>query len=157
MDNGQIHFGKMTREAFETAMKALVTRGLKEGRILLADLDRLLADAALTPEQTEKVHECFVQMGIDLTQDQPRSSEEREAAARAMMEEVLKDCVERLTEREAEILRMRFGLTDGRTHTLEEVAQAFGVTRERIRMVENKSVRSRRHLHRRKQIRDFYV
>ena len=61
-----------------------------------------------------------------------------------------------LTWREAEILRMRFGLTDGRTHTLEEVAQAFGVTRERIRMVENKTIRRHRGRLYRKRIRDFY-
>ena len=61
-----------------------------------------------------------------------------------------------LTEREADVLKMRFGMYDGRTHTLEEVGQIFGVTRERIRQIENKAIRKLRHPSRAKKIRDFY-
>ena len=61
-----------------------------------------------------------------------------------------------LTEREADVLRMRFGMYDGRTHTLEEVGQIFGVTRERIRQIENKAIRKLRHPSRAKKIKDFY-
>ena len=63
---------------------------------------------------------------------------------------------EALTEREADVLRMRFGMYDGRTHTLEEVGQIFGVTRERIRQIENKAIRKLRHPSRAKKIKDFY-
>ena len=51
---------------------------------------------------------------------------------------------------------VRFGMFDGRTHTLEEVGQIFGVTRERIRQIENKAIRKLRHPSRAKKIRDFY-
>ena len=54
------------------------------------------------------------------------------------------------------VLRMRFGMYDGRTHTLEEVGQIFGVTRERIRQIENKAIRKLRHPSRAKRIKDFY-
>ena len=54
------------------------------------------------------------------------------------------------------MLRMRFGMCDGRTHTLEEVGQLFGVTRERIRQIENKAIRKLRHPSRAKKIKDFY-
>ena len=54
------------------------------------------------------------------------------------------------------MLRMRFGMYDGRTHTLEEVGQNFGVTRERIRQIENKAIRKLRHPSRAKRIKDFY-
>ena len=67
----------------------------------------------------------------------------------------LQELFDRLTPREAAVLRMRFGLEDGHTHTLEEVAEAFGVTRERIRQIERKAIRPR-HIHRRKPISDFY-
>ena len=59
-------------------------------------------------------------------------------------------------DREADVLRMRFGMYDGRTHTLEEVGQIFGVTRERIRQIENKAIRKLRHPSRAKKIKDFY-
>ena len=68
----------------------------------------------------------------------------------------LKEILDTLTEREADVLRMRFGMYDGRTHTLEEVGQIFGVTRERIRQIENKAIRKLRHPSRAKKIRDFY-
>ena len=68
----------------------------------------------------------------------------------------LREALETLTEREADVLRMRFGMYDGRNHTLEEVGQIFGVTRERIRQIENKALRKLRHPSRAKKIRDFY-
>ena len=74
----------------------------------------------------------------------------------AMLAEALKEILDTLTEREADVLRMRFGMFDGRTHTLEEVGQIFGVTRERIRQIENKAIRKLRHPSRAKKIKDFY-
>ena len=71
-------------------------------------------------------------------------------------EKALKEILDTLTEREADVLKMRFGMYDGRTHTLEEVGQIFGVTRERIRQIENKAIRKLRHPSRAKKIRDFY-
>ena len=79
-----------------------------------------------------------------------------DATSNAMLAEALKEILDTLTEREADVLRMRFGMYDGRTHTLEEVGQNFGVTRERIRQIENKAIRKLRHPSRAKKIRDFY-
>ena len=79
-----------------------------------------------------------------------------DATSNALLAEALKEILDTLTEREADVLRMRFGMYDGRTHTLEEVGQIFGVTRERIRQIENKAIRKLRHPSRAKKIRDFH-
>ena len=79
-----------------------------------------------------------------------------DATSNALLAEALKEILDTLTEREANVLKMRFGMYDGRTHTLEEVGQIFGVTRERIRQIENKAIRKLRHPSRAKKIRDFY-
>ncbi len=79
-----------------------------------------------------------------------------DATSNALLAEALREILDTLTEREADVLRMRFGMYDGRTHTLEEVGQIFGVTRERIRQIENKAIRKLRHPSRAKKIRDFY-
>ena len=79
-----------------------------------------------------------------------------DATSNALLAEALKAILDTLTAREADVLRMRFGMYDGRTHTLEEVGQIFGVTRERIRQIENKAIRKLRHPSRAKKIKDFY-
>ncbi len=79
-----------------------------------------------------------------------------DATSNALLAEALKEILDTLTEREADVLRMRFGMCDGRSHTLEEVGQSFGVTRERIRQIENKAIRKLRHPSRAKKIKDFY-
>lgn len=79
-----------------------------------------------------------------------------DATSNAMLSEALTEILGTLTEREADVLRMRFGMYAGRTHTLEEVGQIFGVTRERIRQIENKAIRKLRHPSRAKKIKDFY-
>ena len=68
-----------------------------------------------------------------------------DATSNTLLAEALTEILGTLTEREADVLRMRFGRYDGRTHTLEEVGQIFGVTRERIRQIENKAIRKLRH------------
>ena len=79
-----------------------------------------------------------------------------DATSNALLAEALKEILDTLTEREADVLRMRFGMYDGRTHTLEEVGKIFNVTRERIRQIENKAIRKLRHPSRAKKIKDFY-
>ena len=79
-----------------------------------------------------------------------------DATSNTLLAEALSEILGTLTEREASVLRMRFGMYDGRTHTLEEVGQLFGVTRERIRQIENKAIRKLRHPSRAKKIKDFY-
>ena len=72
-----------------------------------------------------------------------------------MLHEQLEEVMETLTERESRVLRLRFGLEDGRVHTLEEVGDALGVTRERIRQIEAKALRKLRHPSRRKKLEGF--
>ena len=79
-----------------------------------------------------------------------------DATSNTLLAEALTEILGTLTEREADVLRMRFGMYDGRTHTLEEVGQIFGVTRERIRQIDNKAIRMLRHPSRAKKITDFY-
>ena len=79
-----------------------------------------------------------------------------DVTSNTLLAEALAEILGTLTEREADVLRMRFGMFDGRTHTLEEVGQIFGVTRERIRQIENKAIRKLRHPSRAKKIKDFY-
>ncbi len=78
-----------------------------------------------------------------------------EAAAFELLKEQLEDVLDTLTPREEKVLRLRFGLDDGRTRTLEEVGQHFGVTRERIRQIEAKALRKLRHPMRSKRLKDY--
>ncbi|EJO22874.1 putative RNA polymerase sigma factor RpoD [Selenomonas sp. FOBRC6] len=68
-----------------------------------------------------------------------------DAASMMLLKEQIADVLKTLAPREAEVLRLRFGLEDGRSRTLEEVGQSFGVTRERIRQIEAKALRKLRH------------
>ena len=78
-----------------------------------------------------------------------------EATAGQLLREQLEEMLGELTEREREVLRLRFGLEDGRAHTLEEVGKRFNVTRERIRQIEAKALRKLRHPSRSKRLRDY--
>ena len=84
--------------------------------------------------------------------DAPSPSDQ---AADVLLREQIEDVMETLTPREAKVLRLRFGLEDGRTRTLEEVGKEFMVTRERIRQIEAKALRKLRHPSRSKKLKDF--
>ncbi|MGX6961226.1 RNA polymerase sigma factor RpoD [Vagococcus xieshaowenii] len=90
----------------------------------------------------------------DFIEDQDATSP-AEHAAYEMLKEQLENVLDQLTDREENVLRLRFGLDDGRTRTLEEVGKVFGVTRERIRQIEAKALRKLRHPSRSKQLKDF--
>ena len=83
------------------------------------------------------------------------ASEPAEAASFTLLKEQLSDVLGTLTPREEKVLRLRFGIEDGRTRTLEEVGKEFNVTRERIRQIEAKALRKLRHPSRSKKLKDF--
>lgn len=83
----------------------------------------------------------------------PRSDENTDTFLLGLL---LCNAMDKLTPREADVMRMRLGMTDGQIHTMEEVGEAFGITRERVRQIENKVIRRGCGLHRTKRIRDFY-
>ena len=90
----------------------------------------------------------------DFIQDDD-ASQPAEEASYTLLREQLEEVLKTLTPREEEVLRMRFGLIDGKPHTLEEVGKKFDVTRERIRQIESKALRKLRHPSRSKKLRDF--
>ena len=90
----------------------------------------------------------------DFLEDKDLPSPE-DAAAGQLLREQLETMLEDLTDREKQVLRLRFGLEDGHAYTLEEVGKRFGVTRERIRQIEAKALRKLRHPSRSKKLRDF--
>ena len=90
----------------------------------------------------------------DFIQDD-EASQPSEEATYTLLREQLEEVLSTLTPREEQVLRMRFGLTDGKPHTLEEVGKEFDVTRERIRQIESKALRKLRHPSRSKKLRDF--
>jgi len=78
-----------------------------------------------------------------------------DAASNQLLKEQVHSILDSLSDREREVLEMRFGLRDGQSHTLEEVGQFFGVTRERIRQIEAKALRKLRHPYRSRKLRDY--
>ena len=90
----------------------------------------------------------------DFIQDDD-ASQPPEEASYTLLREQLEDVLATLTPREQQVLRMRFGLQDGKPHTLEEVGKEFDVTRERIRQIESKALRKLRHPSRSKKLKDF--
>ena len=90
----------------------------------------------------------------DFIQDDD-ASQPAEEASYTLLREQLEEVLKTLTPREEEVLRMRFGLIDGKPHTLEEVGKQFDVTRERTRQIESKALRKLRHPSRSKKLRDF--
>lgn len=91
----------------------------------------------------------------DFIEDQD-ALEPMDAAAREMLREQVKNALAVLSDREREVLELRFGLIDGKDHTLEEVGQHFNVTRERVRQIEAKALRKLRHPTRSRHLRDYF-
>ena len=156
-------------------MVEVINKATRCNRKLVQELGREPTVEEIAQEQglpVEKILEANRTAADTLSLDTPVGDEEdtsigsfvedertpgpADATSNALLAEALKEILGTLTEREADVLRMRFGMYDGRTHTLEEVGQIFGVTRERIRQIENKAIRKLRHPSRAKKIRDFY-
>ena len=118
----------------------------KVNRILRAMEEPMSLDSPVGAEDSS-------QLG-DFIEDQ-EAPEPMDAAAREMLRESIKNALAVLSERERQVLELRFGLVDGKDHTLEEVGQYFDVTRERIRQIEAKALRKLRHPTRSRPLRDY--
>ena len=103
-----------------------------------------------TPLDDEEERSCF----MDLVQNEGASSPEDEVSAKAV-EERINEVLNTLLPREAEILRLRFGLSDGTFRTLEQLGSIFGITRERVRQIEKKALMKLRHPKRSMRLREF--
>jgi RNA polymerase primary sigma factor len=155
-------------------MVETINKLIRVQRQLLQDLGRepspeeIAEDMDLTPDKVREIlkiaqepvsletpigEEDDSHLG-DFIEDQDATSPS-EHAAYEMLKEQLEDVLDTLTDREENVLRLRFGLDDGRTRTLEEVGKVFGVTRERIRQIEAKALRKLRHPSRSKRLKDF--
>ncbi|OOE13645.1 RNA polymerase sigma factor RpoD [Fictibacillus arsenicus] len=155
-------------------MVETINKLIRVQRQLLQDLGRepspeeIGAEMELTPEKVREIlkiaqepvsletpigEEDDSHLG-DFIEDQDALAPS-EAAAYELLKEQLEDVLDTLTDREENVLRLRFGLDDGRTRTLEEVGKVFGVTRERIRQIEAKALRKLRHPSRSKRLKDF--
>ena len=127
--------------------------------------------AAEVGEPVEKIRE-ILRIGLDpLSLDSPVGDEDEsnladfikdenaaapvDVAARHLLASAVGDVLVELSDREQEVVRLRFGLEDGRPRTLEEVGRQFGVTRERIRQIEAKTLAKLRHPHRSDRLRDY--
>ena len=145
--------------------KAVIVRATAEDRPLPVDVSARLTLAA------SRVHRILQIAEEPMSLDSPVGNEKNsrlgdfiedadalapmDAAAREMLREQVKNALAVLSERERQVLELRFGLLDGQEHTLEEVGQLFDVTRERIRQIEAKALRKLRHPTRSHYLRDY--
>jgi RNA polymerase primary sigma factor len=155
-------------------MVETINKLIRVSRQLLQDLGREPSPEEVAKEMelsTEKVREIMKIAQEPVSLETPIGEEDdshlgdfiedqealapADAAAYELLKEQLEDVLDTLTEREENVLRLRFGLDDGRTRTLEEVGKVFGVTRERIRQIEAKALRKLRHPSRSKRLKDF--
>ncbi len=155
-------------------MVETINKLIRVSRQLLQELGREPSDDELSKEMempVEKVREIRKIAQEPVSLETPIGEEEdshlgdfipdedipapADAAAFTLLKEQLIEVLDTLTEREQKVLRLRFGLDDGRARTLEEVGKEFSVTRERIRQIEAKALRKLRHPSRSKKLRDF--
>lgn len=149
----------------EEADQRAIARAHADGALLPVDVRRRLARAVA------KVNRILRAAEEPMSLDSPVGSEDSsqlgdfiededalepmDAAAREMLRESVKNALAVLSDRERQVLELRFGLADGKDHTLEEVGQYFNVTRERIRQIESKALRKLRHPTRSRHLRDY--
>ena len=151
-----------------------VNRMIKASGQLRQELGREVTSAEIGESiniSVDKVEDYYRAMAEPLSLDSPLGESEdaslsefivdkreetpADAAVRAVMRRKIADLLETLGEREREVLVMRYGLVDGQAHTLEEVARCFQVTRERIRQIEQKSIKKLKHPSRLKSLQDL--
>ncbi len=155
-------------------MVETINKLIRESRRMLQELGREPTTDELAKELNmsyEKVREIMKIAQEPVSLETPIGEEEdshlgdfipdedapapQEAASYMLLREQLSDVLDTLTSREARVLKLRFGLEDGRSRTLEEVGKEFNVTRERIRQIEAKALRKLRHPSRSKKLKDY--
>ena len=155
-------------------MAETINRLIRESRRMLQELGRDPTTEELAKELNmshEKVREIMKIAQEPVSLETPIGSEDEshledfipdeeapapaEAASYMLLRDQLNDVIDSLSDREARVLKLRFGLEDGRARTLEEVGQEFDVTRERIRQIEAKALRKLRHPSRSKKLKDY--
>ncbi len=142
-----------------------IKQSRRDGEVLDAGLHRKLRRASQKVRKIVRISQ--EPMSLDMPIGQEDSSQlgdfipdenvpgPVDAASRQLLKEQIRSALGVLTERERQVLEMRFGLIDGQDNTLEEVGRFFGVTRERIRQIESKALRKLRHPTRSRQLRDY--
>ena len=131
-------------------------------------VDEIAAKVELTPEKVREIQRLgqepvslWTPVGDDDDSflgdfvEDPNATAPATAAARALLTEAIEEALEELNDRERQVVRLRFGLDDGQVRTLEEVGREFGVTRERIRQIESKTLAKLRHPTRSQRLRDY--
>ena len=155
-------------------MVETINRLVRTSRTLLQELGREPSPEEIAKEvdmPVEKVREILKMSQEPVSLETPIGEEDdshlgdfiqddnmpvpAEAAAQTLLREQLDEVLETLTEREQKVIRLRFGMDDGRARTLEEVGKEFEVTRERIRQIEAKALRKLRHPSRSKKLKDY--
>ena len=155
-------------------MTERINKVMRAQRKLVQELGReptseeLAAELGTTPDQVERIlkiseRPLSLEMPVGEEQDSALgdfiedelSLMPNEVASSELLRRQVEEVLATLSAREARVLQMRFGLKDGRTHTLEEVGRRFGVTRERVRQIEAKALRKLRHPSRSRRLRDY--
>ena len=135
-------------EAMDPALERKWKRAAaKVRRIIRIAQEPMSLETPVGPEETSQL--------VDFIEDDTMP-EPVDAAARVLLKEQVQNALSVLTERERQVLEMRFGLSDGKDYTLEEVGRHFEVTRERIRQIEAKALRKLRHPTRSRHLRDYF-
>ena len=142
------------KEALRTgaAVDPLLDRKWRQAVAKIRDIQRIAMDP-MSLETPVGNNDDATELGDFLADES--ILEPGDAASRELLREQIRNVLGFLSEREREVLEMRFGLNDGKDHTLEEVGRSFGVTRERIRQIEAKALRKLRHPSRSKSLRDY--
>ena len=145
--------------------KRAIEEAIRNERPLDPELERRWQRAALKVQRIHRVSQEPMSLDMPVGQEENSSLGDfieddtlpgpADAANHQLLREQMHDILAQLTQREREVLEMRFGLADGTSHTLEEVGQHFGVTRERIRQIEAKALRKLRHPIRSHKLRDY--
>ncbi len=155
----------MALELFDEREMAAIMEANSGGRSLDASLERKLEQAVKKVQQIMSVSAEPISLETPIGSEQnsllgefiedPSEPSPSDSATLQMLKKQVREVLTNLSDREREVLEMRFGFLDGKTHTLEEVGNKFSVTRERVRQIEAKALRKLRHPHHSRRLRDY--